>query len=132
MDNQEQQAILDLIEYAQAGNHMDFKLITFWTEYWKVRKLRRDLRGLIRCLKTSMKRLLKAHCKRVIKGIANVNDLVAYIMLEDLVLFEIEELRIVEDMLDEYKTYLSKSSFMVALLGFERAYSDRYDFRKDF
>lgn len=132
MDNQEQQAILDLIEYAQAGNHLDFKLITFWTEYWKIRKLRKDLRSLIKCLKVSMKRLFNAYCKRVVKGAARVDDLLAYTMIEDLVHFENEELRIVEDMLDEYETYLSKSSFIVALLGFERPYSERYDFRKDF
>ena len=131
MDNQEQ-AILDLIEYAQAGNHLDFKLITSWTEYWKARKLRKDLRSLIKRLRASMNRLFKDYCKRVVKGTANVNDVVAYVTFNELVLFETEELKIVEDILDEYETYLSKNNFIISLLGFERPYSDQYDFRKEF
>ena len=129
---QQEQVILDMIEYALAGNHSDFKLITFWFEYWNTRKKRKELRKLIKCLKTSMRRLFKTHCKKIAKGTANINDLVAYTMLDNLLLFELKELEIIEDMLDEYETYLSKSSFIVALLGFERSYSDRYDFRKEF
>lgn len=134
LNNQEQQeqAILDMIEYVLAGNHSDFRLITFWSEYWKMRKRRKDLCKLIKCLKTSMRRLFKTYCKKIIKGTANINDLAAYAMLDKFLLFELKELEIVEDMLDEYETYLSKSSFIVALLGFERPYSEQYDFRKDF
>ncbi len=121
MNNNEAQQILEeILDYAANGEPIEFRLIGSWADYksrfisYKATKL------VIKMLKQSSKRLFKTYCKDVTSGISDVTKLLAYNQLDDVILFYEKDLKTLDDMLNEYDEYLWSGNLFYALMGGER------------
>ena len=127
-----QQILLEIINHAQTAKLTEFRFITNWAEfkfYWNKYS---STKLILRILRKCSKRLFKKYCKDVIAGISDVNTLLAYQKLIWTISFYEKELYTMNDMLDEYDTYLGEGHFLEAFLfGYPRLEEDLRDFRKD-
>lgn len=127
MTNQE--LLLELAEITDAGEHTKFQLLQNWQEYSLARKTRRTIYVLIKSLRTTADRQLKAYCKDVVLGTTDVYKLLAYGYVKKILNFYLEELRITEDIIDEYETYLLVGNWLDFVLGLQRPADKQFDHR---
>ena len=114
-----QQLLFDIIEYAKNPN-TGFTFITTWNEFRFYQQNRRATKLIIRTLKAAAKNLFKTYCRAIAAGSADVNKLLAFKQLEDVIAFYERELDTVERMLNEYDDYLGKGNFWYSVFGGER------------
>ena len=121
MNNDEAQQILEeILDYAENGEPIEFRLINSLADYrsrlisYKATKL------VIKMLKQSSRQLFKTYCKDVTSGISDVTKLIAYSQLDDIILFYEQDLKTLDDMLNEYEDYLWHGNIFYALTGGER------------
>ena len=132
MQNTElQNMLLEVIDHAQTAKLSEFRLITNWQEYRMYKGNYKAFKLLLRGLNKSSDRLFKKYCRGVTAGLSNFNTLLAYQRLVSTTEFYKKELAVIDDMLDEYETYLfSQGNLLWAYLGFHRSEADMRDFRK--
>lgn len=120
-DSESKQLLLDIINKAQEGVHLPFRQIVAWGEFRFVELQAKSTKLVIRTLKASAKNLFKEYCKDVIDGTSEINKLLAYSELCDIIAFYEEELNTLKQMLDEYDEYLGDwGNFINAFLGGRR------------
>ena len=120
-DNEAQQLLLDIINQAQEGQALEFQYIKSWYEFKYYKRLARSTKVVISTLSFSANNLFNEYCRDVIAGISDVNKLLAYSHLRDIIAFYEKDLETVNQMLDEYDEYLGDwSKFWHAFLGGER------------
>ena len=113
--------LLEILSRAQEGKFIQFRLITSWDEFIYHWQLYRSTKLIIKTLKTSASNLFKEYCQDVIVGISDVNKILAYSQLCDIIAFYERELDTLKSMLDEYDKYLGTwHTFWYAFLGGER------------
>ena len=118
MDNTETtQLVLDILEKAQSNNHQPFQFILCWREFAYYRKLTVSTQLIIKTLQDSATGLFKEYCKDVIAGISDVDKLLAYLQLLDIKAFYEQDLKTIQQMLNEYTEYLEKGNFWYSFLG---------------
>ena len=115
-----QQLLLDIIEQAQSGQGLEFQYIRSWSEFIYRRRQLKSTKFLIRTLEISSKKLFKSYCKDVIAGISDINKLLAYSQLRDVIAFYRQDLETLECMLKDYDIYLIDGNFWQSFLGGER------------
>jgi hypothetical protein len=71
-------------------------------------------------LRISSKRLFKSYCEDVIAGISDVNKILGYSQLLDIIAFYENELNTLQFMLADYTDYLEKGNFLNAIFGERR------------
>lgn len=122
MNNSEaNQLLLDIITQAQEGKSVEFRYITSWSEFIYYTRLSRSTKLVIKALSASADKVFKEYCKDVIAGISDINKLLAYSQLQDIIAFYNNDLAILKRMLDEYDDYLGNwGNFWHAFLGGER------------
>lgn len=114
---------LDIVNYASAGEHTKFGRLRNSSEYIEGRLTRRSIKVLLSSLQHAADRVFKKYCKDVIKQQANVSSLLAYKKFQHVISFYKEELRLLEETLNDYETYLAEGNFINAfVLGKERDY----------
>ena len=115
--------LLEILNKAQEGKSVQFRLITSWDEFIYHWRLSRSTKLIIKTLKTSASNLFKEYCQDVIVGISDINKLLAYSQLCDIIAFYERELDTFKRMLDEYDNYLGTwHTFWYAFLGGEREF----------
>jgi hypothetical protein len=120
-DSESKQLLSDIIKKAQEGVHLPFRPIVAWDEFRFVGLQAKSTKLVIRTLKASAKNLFKEYCKDVIAGISEINKLLAYSELCDIIAFYEVELNIIQTMLDDYDKYLGDwGNFLNAILGGRR------------
>lgn len=126
----EQNILSELTSFMEAGEHTKFQLLQSWQEYVFTRKVRRAIKTLIKSLRVSAKKQLKHYCKDVIGGKSDFNRLLAYNYINNILNFYLGELKIAEEMLDEYEQYLAAGNWINFLWhGTTRPQSDLWDHR---
>jgi hypothetical protein len=125
-----QEMILKVIEHAETAKLSEFQLITTWAEYRKYKGKRKAFKLLTNGLRKSSNRLFKRYCRAVTAGISDFTTLLAYQRLYTTREFYLKEIETLEDMLDEYETYLFSGNLFWAYIGFCRSEYDMIDFRK--
>lgn len=119
-DNEIQQILEEILDYAENGEPIEFRLIESLADYrsrlisYKATKL------VIKMLKQSSKSLFKTYCKDVTFGISDVTKLIAYSQLADIILFYEQDLKTLYDMLDEYEEYLWRGNLFYSVVGGKR------------
>lgn len=119
-DESTKQLIAEIINKAQSGYSQPFRFILFWEEYRYYRSFIRSTRLIIKTLHTSANRLFKKYCKDIIAGISDVNKLLAYSELLNIIAFYENDLQTVQKMLAEYEEYLGEGNFWHAFFGGRR------------
>jgi hypothetical protein len=121
MDNTEStQLVLDIIEKVRSNDHLPFKFILSWQEFSYYRKLAVSTQLIAKTMQDSANRLFKEYCKDVIAGISDFNKLLAYKQLLGIKAFYEQDLKVTQQMLDEYSEYLEKGNFWYSFLGGRR------------
>ena len=121
MNKQDTQIIVqEIIARAQEGKFTEFRLITSWDDYNFCKGCKKATKLIIKVLNKSANDLIKLYCKTVITGITDVEQLLAYSELQDIIAFYEKELVTINNMLKEYSNYLSDGNFWYSLFGGER------------
>lgn len=121
MQNTEsQQLLLDIIEQAKTGQLLEFRYIRSWSEFTYCWQQAKSTRLLVRTLNSSSKKLFKSYCKDVIAGISDVNKILAYAQLQDVIAFYERDLETLKRMIKDYDEYLRDGYFWYSLLGGKR------------
>ena len=115
-----QELLLGIIEHAQSGQSIEFRFIQTWSEFRERIKQAKSTELLIKTLRSSANKLFKSYCQDVIAGISDVNKLLAYSQLQDVIAFYEREADTLDRMLDDYDSYLADGHFIESLLGWER------------
>ena len=115
-----QQLLLEIVEQAQQQKFTQFRLITSWADFKFYRNNAIATKLIIRMLKSSAKNLFKNYCKDIKTGIQDVQQLLAYNEILDIIVFYEKELETFKRMLDEYDDWLGQGHFWYSFLGGER------------
>ena len=127
---QSQKITEDIIKRAASGEHVKFEFIRDWQTYRRRKANRTSIRLVIAGLNHSLAVLLRKHCEQVIDGSGSaVNLLVRNVVQTTKSFYEIE-LAVIEDMINEYETYLANGNWLNAYWGEIRPISELYDSRK--
>jgi hypothetical protein len=119
-DNEAQQILEEILAQAEAGQATEFRLINSWAEFREVNRTYKANKIIVNMLKQSSKSLFNTYCKDVIAGISDVTKLIAYSQLVDVIDFYQNEVKTLDDMLNEYDDYLWHGNIFYALMGGER------------
>lgn len=121
MDNTEsKQLVSEIINKAQEGKSLEFHLIKYWSEFRYYGRLASANKLIVKTLRSSANKLFKTYCKDVTAGISDVDKLLAYSQLLEIISFYEQELSTIKQMLDEYDEYLGQGHFWHAFLGGQR------------
>ena len=120
--------LVELITNTERGQHRPFQLLINYREYFRARKIRRAHKLLVASLKQSLDKQLKKYCKAITAGETEVIKLFAYCTINKVLEFYEEELRIINDMIDEYECYL-EGNLLDFILGLPRPANKLYDHR---
>lgn len=119
-DTEATRLILDIINKAKEGKAHPFRPILYWSEFRYYRRWIRSTKLVIRTLRSSAKKLFKEYCGDVIAGISDINKLLAYSQLLEIIAFYENDLKTVRAMLNDYDTYLGEGNFWYSFLGGRR------------
>ena len=125
----DQNILSELFSFVDAGEHTKFELLQNWESYRVTRKVRYARKVLIRYLEELADNQLRSYCDSVITGESNVYSLLAYVKILKAIEFYTEELRIAEDILDEYETYLLSGNWIDFILNLQRPVDKQWDHR---
>lgn len=133
MNNPEQKQLLNvLLERADAGEHVQFKFIRTWRDYFTVGKSMRAVESVVKSLKSSYKTTLKNYCKEIPTGEAQFVKLLSCSLLKNAISFYEEEYNILAHMFYEFEAYaFYYGKFLDPLLFGQRLDQDLWDHRKD-
>lgn len=115
-----QQILLAIIQQAEEGKSVNFQKIKSWREFKYFYRLRKSTKVVIKVLNSSADNVFKGYCEKVITGISDVTQLLAYSELQDIRDFYEKDLQTLEDMLNDYLVYINQGHFWYSLLGGER------------
>lgn len=121
-DIETKQLILDILNKAQEGKSFKFQYIGSWHEFRYYTKLIKSNKLIVKTLQTSANNLFSEYCKDVTSGISDVNKLLAYSQLRDVITFYEDDVNTLQQMLDEFDEYVEKGNFLYTILGGEREF----------
>jgi hypothetical protein len=119
-DNDAQQLLTEIINYAEQAKQSEFQFITSWQEFMFYRKKHKSTKLVIKVMQKCATNLLNTYCKDIASGYADVTQLLAYTQFLDIIAFYKNELDTLKLMLDEYDEYLGHGNFWKSFLGGER------------
>ena len=125
----EQNILSELAAFMEAGEHTKFQLLQSWQEYLFTRNVKRAIKTLIKSLGAAANKQLKSYCKDIASGNSDFNRLLAYKYLNNILSFYLEELKITENMLDEYEAYLAAGNWLDFIWSTKRPQSKLWDHR---
>ena len=124
------QEILDqIITRAEKDDHTVFELLRNGPEYVIMRDKRKGTKFIIKTLQSNIKRLFKKYCEAIPQQDADITLLIVCSTLRTVCDFYIKDLEIINDMLDEYETYLLSGNFLDFVFFWERPEDKLYDHR---
>lgn len=121
-----------LRDRAAKGEHTSFEYIKNITEYFAAKQIDNALSSILSSFKKSYNRILKQYCKEVCTNKADLSLLLIMNELTQLHKFYSVERDIIQDMIDEYRTYLDQGHLLSALFGDQREVWDLWDHRRTF
>ena len=119
-DQETTQVIQAIIDKAQEGKSQPFRTILYWSEFRYYRGLKKATKLVIETLRISSKRLFKSYCEDVIAGVSDINKILAYTQLLDIIDFYQQDLETLQAMLTEYDDYLGEGNFWYSFFGGRR------------
>lgn len=119
----------ELIHRADVGKHRQFQLLQNWTEYRNARVIRRTHKLLVSSTRSQANKLFNSYCSDIEAGKTDVIKLLAYRTLTKVLYFYEEELRILNDMIDEYECYLAVGNWLDFILSINRPVDKQWDHR---
>ena len=122
-----------LILRAEEGTHSDFEYIRSLSEYWVVIKMQKALQKVKNSFKDAYNKavnLYSQQIKKTKKTKTDMNLLLSIVKFEFVYNFYAEEYNILEDMKDEYRSFLNDGNWLKSILGYYREGFECWDYRK--
>ena len=119
-----------LIQRAKKGDHSNFEFIRSLEEYAAAKMIKKALKKVVKSFDTPKNNLYRAHVKSVQEGEDELNVILAFSELVQVVNFYSDEIGIVSDMIDEYVSYVHSGHIWDTLVGNYRKEEDLVDHRK--
>ena len=110
-EQETQQLLLEIIERAENRQFTEFRLLISWDEFRTHKQMARANKLIISMLKTSARNLINSYYKNVLIGISDVNELLAWRQLQEIIEFYQKDLETIQKMIDEYDDYLGEGNF---------------------
>lgn len=107
---------LKLIDHALTNEHTKFEQLRFFDDYAGARVAYRSIKKVIGVLEDSACNLFNTYCKAVRKQQADVNLLLAYRQIQQVIIFYKEEQKILKNTLEDYEDYLREGNFIKAAI----------------
>ena len=130
MEDNELQVAEQLIQRAKKGEHSEFEFIRSIEEYFAARTIKKTLRKVIKSFTTPRNNLYSAYIESIKAGTNNLNVILAFSELEQVIKFYEDEIWIISDMIDEYRVYVHSGHIIDTIIGNYRKEEDLVDFRK--
>ena len=119
----------ELITKATTSKHIEFQFLRSWREYLNVRKMRRAHELLVAGLQRSARKQFNNYCNAIQAGETKVISLLAYCTILKVIQFYEEELKILNDILNEYEWYLFYGNWVDFILYQNRSVDKLVDHR---
>lgn len=116
----EHQIVQNILVRAQNRDYTKVHLLEYFEEYGRYRMELRTTQLVLRILRDSANKLFKTYCKQIPSGAADINVLLAFVQLQEVIEFYETDLKIIQQMLEEYEDYLRHGNLFSALLGEKR------------
>ena len=126
----EQTILSELAAFTDAGQHTKFELLQNRQEYLKQRKVVYSLQLLVDSLYDMASNQLKSYCKDVVNYNSDVYKLLAYQYIVKIHNFYLDELKISQDMVDEYECYLYAGNWLDFIFNTQRSRNKLWDHRR--
>jgi hypothetical protein len=123
-DEQNDLIATEVVERARTKNYTEVRPIRSMDELIGYYLYIKSTKVVIKVLNKSSNKLFKTYCEEILTGAADVDVLLAYTQLMEIKDFYIEDLARLQQVVNEYKTYLCQGNFIRALLGEERDLGD--------
>lgn len=120
MENNEQQILADIIERAQKGEFSEFHYIASKYEFRIYSHNVRASKLIIKLLTRAANKLFKTYCKEIVSGNEDLEKLLAYAQMREIIEFYRVELQTFQSMIDEFEEYLRQGNFWNMFLGGNR------------
>lgn len=121
----------ELAAFADSGEHTKFQLLQNWQEYKHYRKVKYSIVVVLKFLSTMQQTQFKRYCEDIISGKQDIYKLLAYKYIAKILDCYKEELKVVQDMLDEYECYLMSGNWLDFVLLRQRPFDKLWDHRGD-
>ena len=131
MNTQSQELLRCLLERAEGGEHLRFRYIRTWSEYFAVICSKYSVWTVIKNLQSSADMFLKKYCKTLRTPDRSLVNLVVSKTLSDAVEFYREECWVLSHMLGEYQAYITSGNFLNSILLRRRPEEKLWDHRRD-
>lgn len=129
---EQEELFKELVTVALAKKASSFEFIKNRLEWQVARESKRGLKKVIKLFNNLSKAAFKTYCGQVQDGSADFNLLYAYTQYQSCEQFYKEELAMVIDMQDEYRSYLASGHFLEQFVfNYQRDPDDLFDFRGD-
>ena len=119
-DTESKQLLQDIINKAQEGQALPFRFIRYWNEFRYYQRHVRSTKIIIKTLESSADNLFTEYCSDVTTGSSDLNKLLAYSTLLDIIEFYKQELNTMQLMIQDYDDYLGDGHFWHSFLGGRR------------
>lgn len=128
MDNRS--ILSELLAATEKNEHSRFELLRNFKDYLAARYVRYSLILLVSDLDRNAEKLFNKYCRLQAKGTDDVSMLLAYNCLNKILVFYKEELRIAEELVNEFNSYMFSGNFISMITGKTRPIEDLHDYRK--
>lgn len=119
----------DLIAFAQTGDHTTFRYLRNFPDYLFIRKTKRALRAFLDNLQLRAYELFDNYCDKVTCGNSQVEELLTYKALHEIIDFYEDEYLITLGVLQEFEAYMKSGHFIDMIFFGEREDQDLWDHR---
>lgn len=129
MDEQTQKILAGILDYAEAGQHLEFRLLESWHEYNTMKQKRKLAKQLINNLCYTHKLLFKKYCQEIPEHTTQVTKLLICNTMKTAAEFYLKERDIMSEMIEEYECYLLSGNFLDFLFYSKRPEHKMKDYR---
>lgn len=129
MNTQSQKLLTNIIDYAETGEPITFHFIRTWREYSTIRKSARRTKLLVKSLQASHNKVFKRYCKSIPDRKTSFTQLLVCNTLKSTAAFYLAEYRILQDMIEEFESYLLAGNLLDAILLGYRSENKLWDHR---
>jgi hypothetical protein len=112
LDEQTQTILTNIINHADAGQHVPFRFLKTWREYRTMKGSKKVTKMIIKNLQYTDNLLFTRYCKDNPEHTADFTKLLICRTLRSTLDFYKTELETISDMVDEYECYLLSGNFL--------------------
>jgi hypothetical protein len=129
LDEQTQKILAGILEYAEAGQHIEFRFLESWHEYNTMKQKRKLAKRLVNNLRYTHRLLFKKYCQEISEHTTQITKLLVCNTIKNAAEFYLKEFDTITEMIEEYECYLLSGNFLDFIFYGERPEHKMKDYR---